>query len=39
MCDEEDLIKIVQTLHNNGNDMWSDDLRVKLGISEEYFIL
>ena len=38
MYDVERLIKIVDALHENGNDMWSNNLRSELELSQDEFL-
>ena len=35
----EILVEIIDTLHKNGNDMWSSDIRSELKLSENNFLL
>ena len=38
MYDVERLMKIIDTLHVNGNNMWSNTLRSKLDLSQDEFL-
>jgi hypothetical protein len=38
MYDVERLIKIIDALHENGNDMRSNNLRSELGLSQDEFL-
>jgi len=38
MYNVERLMKIIDTLHENGNDMWSDNLRNELELSRDEFL-
>ncbi len=38
MYDVERLIKIIDALYENGNDMWSNNLRNELDLSQEEFL-